>query len=555
MANLKLTGGLLKAAVAASRQTVARDAVLGVMRSGHDLNALMELPATCRGALPTPQAPLQAAPPRMWEDAGLEPPEPATWRVTTRRLRSSWASGQSSPQDALREVRTAAESGRFGKCTYSPYIAVDWERAAHAAAESTLRWAEGRPLSPLDGVPVPVKDELHMVGLPTRGGTGRTPPLEGEDAPVVELLRAAGAIPYAKTHSTEWGMCPIGTNAHHALPRNPWHKDRAAGGSSTGTAVAVALGHSPVGVGSDGGGSIRIPSSLCGLVGLKPTFCRLSRRGGIFGGGSVAALGPIAHATEDLVELMVLTGLSPDPLDAPSSWAPRVDDQADRWRAALGRGVKGARIGVPTVAWKDADPRIAALCQTALRALQREGAVLVDLDTTLLQRAQGIGVLAIGPETMALLDEDYSVNRDDYSLQLQLTLNALRQIPAREVLVAQRLRNGLREECAALLNEVDVIALPTTALPAAPYPAVDGALDMAADEYVRAMCRFNFVANVTGLPAGSVTVGKVEDAPVGLQFVGDAWDEASVLACLAHVERLGIADLHPPEGYLNLLQD
>lgn len=553
MADLLLKGAALKAAVMASRTTLGRAPIMGVMRAGHELSDLMAVDGEHRGALPPPPKPIRAKRPRRWDDAELPAPEPAAWRVTSRRLRDSWSSGDSSPAETLEAVIDAVQAKRFGESTYSPYLETDWERARQAAAESTERWRRGEAKSALDGVLIPVKDELHLEGLPTRGGTGRAMPPEAADAPLIARLREVGAIPYAKTHSTEWGMCPMGTSAHYRLPRNPYNRARAAGGSSTGTAVAVALGHSPVGIGSDGGGSIRIPSSLCGLSGIKPTFGRVLRVGSVFNGGSVSALGPLANSTEDLAEFLALTGFLKSDDDPTSKWAPHAKGQADLWRRAIGRGVRGARIGVPVDAWKLADPRIAALGMSALSALEAEGAEIVELPTTLLQRAQGIGVLAIGPETMALLDEDYEANPEVYSLQLQLTLNVLRKISAQELMVAQRLRNGLALECAKLLADVDVIAMPATAVSAAPYHADEGALDMAADDLVRGMCRFNFVANVTGLPAGAISIGMVDDAPVGIQFVGDAWDEASVLACLAQVERLGMADLAAPSEAITSL--
>ena len=169
------------------------------------------------------------------------------------------------------------------------------------AAESTARWAAGAPLGPLDGIPVGVKDELDQAGYPTTVGTafmGSGP--AAEDASVVARLRAAGAMLIGKLNMHEIGIGVTGINPHHGATRNPYDSDRITGGSSSGSAAAVAAGICPLSVGADGGGSIRIPAGLCGIVGLKATFGRVSEHGAAPLCWSVAHIGPMGASVYDV---------------------------------------------------------------------------------------------------------------------------------------------------------------------------------------------------------------------------------------------------------------
>ena len=551
MASVRLTGKALAAAVVAAKTPGTHAIVREVMRKGYRLDALLHLPAGVRLPMDLDVKPLQAGAPRSWGgDSALTPPTASAERATVESFERAYQSRATTPTEVLHKIRSAAEAGVYGESVHSPFSDTDWETAEEAAEASTARWQKGRPKSGLDGVPLPVKDEHNMEGLPTRGGTAYRVLPEPQDSFVVKTLRAAGALLYAKTHTTEWGMSPIGMSAHTPLPRNPYHRDHAAGGSSTGSAVAVALGYAPVAVGSDGGGSIRIPAALCGLYGIKPTYGHVGRSGNIFGSGSVAVGGPIGQSTADLVALLEVVALAKDPEDVHVHRLPKTKGRAASWYDALCRGVRGCRIGVPRELWREASPEVAALCEGALSALEREGAQLVPLEIPLASFANAIGVLSIGPETMALLEEDFEAHEALFGQDLQLTLHVLRHLSAREMLLAQRARATLRRTTAAALQSVDVIALPTTATTAPRYPLAETGVAVSDDEATRAMCTFNFLANLTGLPAGSAPVGMSQGLPVGLQFVGDAWDEASVLAMLAHTERLGMGALPAPRNAL-----
>jgi aspartyl-tRNA(Asn)/glutamyl-tRNA(Gln) amidotransferase subunit A len=434
----------------------------------------------------------------------------------------------------------------------SPLISVDVERAVALAEASAKRWAEGKTLGPLDGLIIPVKDEFHMTGLPTRGGAPYHEEPATTDAWVVRSLIQAGAIVVGKAHATEWGMNPCGILEHFVGPRNVYSDEHAPGGSSTGSGVAVGLGWCPSSVGSDGGGSIRIPASLNGVFGLKPTFIRIGRTGDIWSNSTVAHIGPIGRSTTDIVEQLSATaGVDID--DPLTRWAPDAHNSKP-WTTALTRGIKGARIGVIRGELDDASPAIAAQIRTALAALEADGATLVDVDIPLAHLVNGIGALVIASETVANVGDLYDAKSADFGDEMAIIMELIRRIDVNDMQRARRSRAALRRQVATALADVDILALPTTGKTAPTYASTEdkiGVLDSAA---TAAMTRFNFLGNLTGLPSGSVPIGLDNGLPVGLQFVGDAWDEASVIAAMAHCERLGLCDLPAPPGLLSLAE-
>jgi Asp-tRNA(Asn)/Glu-tRNA(Gln) amidotransferase A subunit family amidase len=336
------------------------------------------------------------------------------------------------------------------------------------------------------------------------------------------------------------------------MPHNAHHVERAAGGSSTGSAVGVALGIAPFATGGDGGGSIRVPAALNGIFGFKPTFGRVSRAGDGFL-GSVAHAGPLAGSVADLALFLDKVATEPDPDDDLTAWAPPPPPEG--FGALIGAGVRGLRIGVAEGEWRDASAKVAEVGQEALRALEREGAILVDVHMPLARHAAQIGYLIIGPESLAQNRGAWMEQRELISDDLRLSFALLSGISALEQLDAQRLRAGLRREVASVLRGVDVLALPTTATTAPRYVEAEEGRSYSDPMALNAMCRFAFLANLTGLPAGTAPVGvDVDGLPIGLQIIGDAWDEAAVLAVLAHLERTGIARPRRPPGAMDLLR-
>jgi len=428
---------------------------------------------------------------------------------------------------------------------------LDEHGARLAARAATERYAAGAPRSPLDGVPVVVKEQVAVRGLPRRLGhelPGPSPALA--DATLVARLRAAGAVIVGLTPMTELGMSPIGVNAKRLPLRNPHDIGRAAGGSSTGSGIAVSLGLVPVAVGADGGGSVRIPAAMCGVYGLKPSIGRVSSAGDAFS-GTLNQAGPIAASVRDLAVFLDAVSADPDPADPlterrPGTPPPFID--------ALRRDVRGLRVGVDRRQLRDAQPSIVAACERALLALEARGVVLVDVTIPLADAAPSMGYLTIAAELQATTRAAFEAQPEAFGLDMQVFMSITDDLSAREYLTAQMLRARLRRELARLFEQVDALALPTaqsTALAVTATEERTGRLDARG---VAAMCRHTFLANLAGLPAGTSPVGLDTDGlPIGLQLVGDAWDEATLIALMAELERAGIAKPARPPYHVELL--
>jgi aspartyl-tRNA(Asn)/glutamyl-tRNA(Gln) amidotransferase subunit A len=542
----RISGAALAGAAHLATTPLGRVLLRRQMQADFGMEHLVSLPPEARALLDDMPRPRQGAPPRRWADAGLPAPAPGR-RQGARDLTSAYRDGRLSPVEVLQAFEARARSGAWGESTYSPLVNLAIDVAAARASEQ--RWRRGEPLGPLDGVPVPVKDHQPIAGVPCRGGTAYFEEPAPADGYVTATLRAAGALVCATTHCTEWGMAPTGINPHFDMPRNPYSRRHAAGGSSTGSGVAASLGLAPVTLGSDGGGSIRIPAAVNGVFGIKPTYTRLGRTGDRWGNGSVATMGPIGQTTESLVDFMEHFGRQHDPADPVNGWAPIGDAEVASWRASLGRGVRGCRLGLWTWAWKRADRRIAEVCRRAVEALEREGAILVDVDVPLAEYHEALGAMTIGVETMGSLTDTLPLVEDRTGLDLLVVLRALETVSAREFLLAARTRAQLRHNAAAALCGVDVLCAPCTDLAAPDYSLHENRRHLLDTATTAAMCRFAFFANLTGLPAASVPAGMLDGLPVGLQIIGDAWDEASVLAVMAHAERIGFTSIPAPPGF------
>ncbi|HEX5099490.1 MAG TPA: amidase, partial [Polyangiaceae bacterium] len=462
------------------------------------------------------------------------------------------AAYRSGARDPLAVVeRALAHAAGFG--VRSPLCAQNVERALRDARASSERFRRGAPLGALDGVPIVVKEEMDAEGYATRLGTSfMARELAAHDAVLVARLARAGAIVIGQTPMTEYGLSPLGVNPHRTMPQNAQREGYLAGGSSTGSAVAVALGLAVLGIGTDGGGSIRVPAAYNGIFGIKPSYGRIPCTGhGMLGDTSVVHFGLLATSSSDLALALEL-GAGADAGDPASAAAPPLEP--GELQAALGRGVRGMKLGVPEAEWARADESVAAAGRRALQALERDGAELVPLELPLARHAAAMGYLTVALEAYAALREvevrmGHALNPD-----LRIFLAGSSAFASDDYVDAQRLRDTLREELRAALRTVDLVALPTAANTAPKISASEarsGIVDLPA---LDAACRFVFLANLTGLPAASAPVGSDESGlPIGLQLVGDAWDEATVLAAVAQLERSGVAVVPQAPGALDLL--
>src|SRR5689334_8150701 len=389
------------------------------------------------------------------------------------------------------------------------------EDALERAAALDAELAAGAWRGPLHGVAVGVKDLIDVAGLPTRCGSlvfADAPPA-AVDAPVVARLLAAGAVVVAKLHTHEFAYGPTGDVAATGPARNPHDPSRITGGSSSGSAAAVAAGHLPLALGTDTGASVRTPAALCGVVGLKPAYGHLSAEGAF----------PLAESL-DTVGL-----LTADVHSASVAWD--VLDRPDGTGGGIQQpGVRGVRVGVPTDAyWQPADPSIGAVVAEAVERLRAGGAEVVEVTTSMIDELAATYPVIVGAEAWATHAEAFERTPGLFQPVTRERLAPNASLSARAYVDAVRTRRRLVAAFRAAVD-VDALVLPTTRLRATPIGA-----DSAGEVPVRpSMLGLTLPFNLTGWPAASVP-GRVGpgELPVGVQVVGVRLEERGVLRVAA----------------------
>jgi len=497
-------------------------------------------------SVPSPAASGVGVPPDEW-------PKPAGARgpgfqfVTAADYGRAYREGSTTPEAVTERVLEAMEEADSADPPLCAFIAVDRQDIREQALASAMRHRQGQPLGPLDGVPVAVKDEVDMLPYPTTVGTrflGRQ--RAAADATAVARLRAAGALLIGKANMHEIGIGVTGLNPHHGTPRNPYDPAHHTGGSSSGPAAAVAAGLCPMALGADGGGSIRIPSSFCGLVGLKPTFGRVSERGAAPLCWSVAHLGPIAGTTADAA-LLYAAIAGPDALDPHSCHQPAPNlagwDRTDLSDLTLG--------WYPT--WfRHATAEVVEACERMLQAFQGLGARLREVAIPALEPARVAHTVTIAAEMTQALGHTYAEHRRDHGLDVRTNLALARGFGARDYIQAQQVRTGMMESLDRALKEVDLILTPATGLAA---PAIEPRALAAGESNLSLLVeimRFSTPANLAGLPAIAFPVGyTAAGLPVGMQAMGRAWDEATLFRLARAAE--GLVERLAPRVHFRLL--
>jgi len=380
--------------------------------------------------------------------------------------------------------------------------------------------------SPLHGIPIGIKDQVYTKGILTTGGSTILKDfVPSEDATVVTKLNEAGAVLLGKLNMSEFAM---GDAFEHPYgrPHNPWDLSRNAGTSSSGSSAATAAFLCATSLGEDTGGSIRGPASFCGLVGIRPSWGRVSRHGVLGASWSMDQVGPISRTVSDCaITLAAIAGH--DPKDG-YSWDVPVPD----YLAALSGGVQGLKIGVITerVQGDAVDPQVRDLVVKAIAQLGELGAIVSDIDIPLIAQSATISTAVTYGDVSGVHREgiDKRLKEYDYNLQLRLLAGAI--LPAQAHQKAVRLRHMLRQQILDALDQVDVLVMPTSSIPASPLPEKAGVESKEAFmEMLGGRRSFTAPFNLASVPALSINCGFTsEDLPVGLQIAGKPFDESTV---------------------------
>jgi len=413
---------------------------------------------------------------------------------------------------------------------YNAFCLVDAEGALAQARASTARWLAGRQHGPIDGVPTSIKDLIWVKGWPTLRGSkllAGTPAADA-DAPAVERLRAAGAVFLGKTTTPEFGWKGIGDSPLTGITRNPWDKSKTAGGSSAGAAVAAALGMGALHVGTDGGGSIRMPAGFCGIFGIKPTFGRVPAYPAS-PVGLLAHIGPMTRTVDDAA-LMLAAMAARDSRDVYS-----LPDDSASWTGERGKGLAGLRVGFsPALGGAKVDGEIAATVEKAAALLADLGAIVEMAEPGLGDLRDAFYRLWTGGISRAL--QAYPPARwTECDPGLVASTKAGLGLSASDYLAADAMRVRAGEVMAKFHETYDLLLTPQL-----PITAFAAGQDVATPDqsYWIDWTPFTYPFNMTRQPAASVPLGLHSNGlPMALQLVGRLYEDRTVLRAAYAFER------------------
>ena len=420
-----------------------------------------------------------------------------------------------------------AARGLFGRLDalqpkLNAFCVIDRDGALAAAGTAEARWAKGEPLGPLDGVPVTIKDLVMMRGHPTRRGSRLVDPVpDSEDAPAVARLREAGAVILGKTTSPEFGWKAIGDSPLTGITRNPWNLGHTPGGSSAGAAAACAAGIAPLHVGSDGAGSIRIPSAFSGIFGVKATFGRVPAHPPSTM-GLLSNVGPMTRDVRDAAAMLNVLA-RPDHRD-PYTLPPETRNYLD----GIEGGVKGLRVAYsPDLGYARVDPEIAACCAAAARKFEELGAVVDEVGAifaspreallTLWRAGSARNLAAFPKEKHALCDPG-----------LLAVVAEADRVSGSDYVAADLKRTALGATMMAFHQRYDLLLTPMMPVPA--LPVGQDLNDPETETNWIDWSPFSYPFNMTRQPACSIPCGlTAAGLPIGLQIVGPLYAEDRVL--------------------------
>ncbi|CAA7034814.1 unnamed protein product [Microthlaspi erraticum] len=462
------------------------------------------------------------------------------WKI--RDYAHAYRSNLTTPSEVAKQIISIIKEFNYDKPPTPFLVKFDANDVLKQAEASTLRFQEGSPISILDGIFVTIKDDIDCLPHPTKGGTTwlHEDRSVEKDSVVVSRLRSCGAILLGKANMHELGMGTTGNNSNYGTTRNPHAPERYTGGSSSGSAAIVAAGLCSAALGTDGGGSVRIPASLCGITGLKTTYGRTDMTGSLCAGGTVEIIGPLASSLEDafLVYAAILGSSSIDRLSlkpTPPCFPKLLSHNG-------GNAIGSLRLGKYTTWFNDVNSSdISDKCEDILKLLtNNHGCEVVEIVIPELEEMRAAHVISIGSASLSSLTPYCEAGKNSkLSYDTRTSFAIFRSFSAADYIAAQCLRRRLMEYHMDIFKNVDVIVTPTTGMtaPLIPPDALkNGETNFQVTAY---LMRFAQAANLLGFPAISIPIGyDKEGLPIGLQIMGRPWAEATILGLAAAVEEL-----------------
>lgn len=447
--------------------------------------------------------------------------DPQTWNITTlsRVLRKK----EISPVEVVRAFlrRIEADDKKI-----NAFITLLPRRALTAARRAEREILKGRYIGPLHGIPFAAKDLFFTKGIRTTCGSKILADFVPRyDAAVIERLSSAGAILLGKLNMHEFAYGTTSVNPHYGPVHNPWDRERITGGSSGGSAAALACSFVLLTLGTDTGGSIRIPSALCGISGLKPTYGRISRYGVYPLCWSLDHPGPMARSAADLaVAMNVLAGH--DPRDPSTVRVP-----VPNYTKALAGDLRGIRLGVPDSYYFDClDGEVRAAVNKAIGDFKQLGAKVQPISIPHLQEASTAAFIALLAEGAASLEKWHHTRSRDLGDDVRSRLNLGTTISATQYLKAQRIRRKVRENFLTAFGKVNALLTPQLPITAPKIGQSSVSIGKVAEAVPSALTRFTRIYNLIGIPSLSLCCGfSSSGMPIGLQIAAKPFDEETVL--------------------------
>jgi aspartyl-tRNA(Asn)/glutamyl-tRNA(Gln) amidotransferase subunit A len=414
------------------------------------------------------------------------------------------------------------------------FMAIEAEAVLKAADEADAAFGNGKLRSVLHGVPLAHKDMYYDAGkVVTCGSKIRRDFVATTTSTALQRLKDAGTIRLGSLQMVEFAYGPTGHNPHYGAVRNPWNTDHITGGSSSGSGSAVAARLTFAALGSDTGGSIRMPAHFCGVTGLKTTVGRVSRAGAMPLSQSLDTVGPLAQTVEDCALLLQLMA-GADPEDLTASTKPVPD-----YVAATKGSMKGVRIGVPTAFYvDDLDVEVARVLDETIATLQKEGAEIVKVELPNQSQLTAACQLVLATEAAAFHKRWLIERPQDYGAQVLMRLQNGLAIPAVSYLEAMRWRGPALAAYLAAVAGTDAVLAPVAPMPAPTIAESDVGNSINAEAVIQRITKFTRPINYLGLPSLSIPTGFTRSRlPVGMQLVGRAFDEAMLIRIGAAFQR------------------